>query len=185
VVRSGERVYRRPDRVLYAVPDWPVAPSDAPPFSARYSAAPGPTGRHRTDLAPAGDAWPRGSRPAATVVHGTPHRHPSTRPVRRPERYAPVRLTRRGKIVAQLVLILAAVLTVIGVAAGTRAAAEGPEPAGPRPSIVVQPGDTLWNIASRHAPGVDRRATMDEIRRINHLDGSTVEVGQKLILPRR
>jgi LysM repeat protein len=109
----------------------------------------------------------------------------TARPVRRGEQYAPVRLTRRGKIVAQILLIATAVLAVVGIAAGTRAAADGPEPSGPRPSVVVHEGDTLWNIADRHAPNFDRRAVMDEIRRLNDLDGSTVEVGQKLVLPRQ
>jgi hypothetical protein len=104
---------------------------------------------------------------------------------RRQQHYAPVRLTRRGKLVAQLLLIVAALLTAVGIAAGTRAAADAPPPAGQPPSVVVEPGDTLWNIAERHAPDVDRRAVIAEIRRLNHLDGSGVEVGQMLILPRR
>jgi hypothetical protein len=99
-------------------------------------------------------------------------------------RYTPVRLTRRGKVVAQLVLILAALLAVAGIAAGTRAAADSSVPAGPRPSVVVQDGDTLWNIAGRHAPGLDRRAVIAEIRRLNDLENSTVETGQLLVLPR-
>ena len=103
----------------------------------------------------------------------------------RQQHYAPVRLTRRGKLVAQLLLIVAALLTAVGIAAGTRAAADAPPPAGQPPSVVVKPGDTLWNIAERHAPDVDRRAVIAEIRRLNHLDGSGVEVGQMLILPRR
>jgi nucleoid-associated protein YgaU len=128
-----------------------------------------------------------GGRAADGQVAGEPRagREPKARPARPPERYAPIRLTRRGRIVARALLILAALITLVSVAAGTRAAANAPAPRGEYPSVVVQPGDTLWNIASRHAPGVDRRATMNEIRRLNHLRGSTVEVGQKLLLPRR
>ncbi len=99
--------------------------------------------------------------------------------------YAPVRLTRRGKVVAQLVLIAAALIAAAGVVAGARAAGDSAEPQGPRPTVVVHEGDTLWNIAERHAPGVDRRAVIAEIRRLNDLDDATVEIGQQLVLPRR
>lgn len=127
---------------------------------------------------PSGQVERAGGRaPARRGARGTPRRGD--------DRYVPVRLTRRGKVVAQILLVAAAVLVVVGVAAGARAVTESPAPAGSGPSVVVRPGDTLWNIASRHAPGADRRETIKEIRRLNHLDGSSVEVGQKLVLPRR
>ncbi len=102
---------------------------------------------------------------------------------RRDERYVPVRLTRRGKILAQSVLILVAVFTVLGIAASTRASVDGPA-SGPRPAVVVESGDTLWNIAERYAPSLEPRDAMAEIRRLNDLDSSVVEVGQQLVLPR-
>jgi LysM repeat protein len=54
-----------------------------------------------------------------------------------------------------------------------------------RPTVTVRSGDTLWNIATRHAPDANRGDTMDEIRRLNRLDGSRIEVGQQLVLPYR
>jgi LysM repeat protein len=101
------------------------------------------------------------------------------------ERYAPVRLTRRGRLVARLMLVLTALLVLVGIAAGAKAVADPPSPAGPRVAVVVEPGDTLWSIAERHAPDTDRRTVIAEIRQLNDLNGSTVEVGQQLLLPRR
>jgi len=84
-----------------------------------------------------------------------------------------------------LTLILTALLVLVGVAAGAKAMADSPSSEGPRTAVVVEPGDTLWNIAERHAPDADRRSVIAEIRRLNHLENSTVEVGQELLLPRR
>lgn len=47
----------------------------------------------------------------------------------------------------------------------------------PRPAIyVVQPGDTLYRIASNHG------MTVEDIRRLNDLDGDVIAVGQRLRL---
>ncbi|MEV4135307.1 LysM peptidoglycan-binding domain-containing protein [Dactylosporangium sp. NPDC049742] len=56
---------------------------------------------------------------------------------------------------------------------------------GPAPVVIVQPGDTLWDIATRHSGGRGRDATMEEIRRLNNLDGYSVDAGQRLTLPRQ
>jgi LysM repeat protein len=93
---------------------------------------------------------------------------------------APVRLTRRGRIVL-LVVLLALAIGLVALAAVPGQAAD---PAGPPPTIVVAPGDTLWSIAARSAPGRDRFRTIDEIRRLNGIHDYTVHPGQRLILPR-
>jgi nucleoid-associated protein YgaU len=50
-------------------------------------------------------------------------------------------------------------------------------------SVVVQPGDTLWSIASAlHGDG-DVRAVIDEIQELNGLTGADVRPGQMLLLP--
>ncbi|MET7423792.1 LysM peptidoglycan-binding domain-containing protein [Dactylosporangium sp. NPDC005555] len=59
------------------------------------------------------------------------------------------------------------------------------DPPGSAPVVVVQPGDTLWDIATRHSGARGRDATMEEIRRLNHLDGYSVDAGQRLALPRQ
>lgn len=50
-------------------------------------------------------------------------------------------------------------------------------------TVVVQPGDTLWSIASEHYPEDDVRVRVDDIEQANGLDGPTIEVGQSLKLP--
>lgn len=50
-------------------------------------------------------------------------------------------------------------------------------------TVVVQPGDTLWSIASEHYPGDDVRVRVLDIEAANGLAGPTIEVGQDLKLP--
>jgi LysM repeat protein len=52
-----------------------------------------------------------------------------------------------------------------------------------RPTIIVQPGDTLWDIATREMPELHGQAAVDELRRLNALDGYGVHAGDVLILP--
>jgi LysM domain len=93
-----------------------------------------------------------------------------------------VRLTRRGRLV-----LLALLLALTGVAGVLVAASTGEAaaPAGPAPTVVVQPGDTLWSIAARYAPGPDPFGTIEQIRQLNGLDGYTVHAGETLVLPPR
>ena len=49
---------------------------------------------------------------------------------------------------------------------------------------VVQPGDTLWTIASDLArPDEDVRASISELKRLNGLTSSSLTVGQVLSVP--
>ena len=49
---------------------------------------------------------------------------------------------------------------------------------------VVRSGETLWEIAGSHtADGADVRDTVDDIKAINVLDGSTIFPGDRLIIP--
>jgi nucleoid-associated protein YgaU len=50
-------------------------------------------------------------------------------------------------------------------------------------TIVVQPGDTLWSIASTRYPADDVRVRVDDIEQANGLAGPTIQVGQTLRLP--
>jgi hypothetical protein len=49
--------------------------------------------------------------------------------------------------------------------------------------VVVQPGDTLWSIASEHYPSDDVRVRIDDIERLNGLHSPVIEVGKTLKLP--
>src|SRR5262249_54613523 len=96
-------------------------------------------------------------------------------------RRAGVRLTRRGRLVLLALLLLLAAVVGVLVAASTGEAAS---PAGPAPTVVVQPGDTLWSIAARYAPGPDPFGTIEQMRELNGRDGYTVHAGETLVLPR-
>jgi nucleoid-associated protein YgaU len=49
--------------------------------------------------------------------------------------------------------------------------------------VVVQPGDTVWSIASEHYPGDDVRNRVDDIERLNGLQSPLISTGQTLRLP--
>nr|WP_179722155.1 LysM peptidoglycan-binding domain-containing protein [Petropleomorpha daqingensis] len=50
-------------------------------------------------------------------------------------------------------------------------------------TVTVEPGDTLWSVASSVAGDRDVREVVDEIQRLNHLAGADLQVGQTLQLP--
>ncbi len=50
-------------------------------------------------------------------------------------------------------------------------------------AIVVQPGDTLWGIATQRYPTDDVRSRVLEIERANGLSSPVIEVGETLRLP--
>jgi LysM repeat protein len=77
---------------------------------------------------------------------------------------------------ARVILLLAVAALVVAVAARQSSGAGHPQ------NYVVQPGDTLWSIATGHYAG-DPREGVWEIEKRNHLSGATIEPGQRLVLP--
>src|SRR4051794_9168077 len=101
-------------------------------------------------------------------------------PVRRP---APVRLTRRGRLVAATLLVsLYLLLSAAVVALGATASRAGDSSA-PVRTVVVQRHDTLWSIVERHVDTRDPVDAVERIRRANSLDGYVVHPGQELVVP--
>ncbi|WP_261300982.1 LysM peptidoglycan-binding domain-containing protein [Paenibacillus andongensis] len=50
--------------------------------------------------------------------------------------------------------------------------------------VVIQRGDTLWEIASTHNKGNENiRSYVDKLKTINHLTTSSLKEGQVLLLP--
>ena len=97
-----------------------------------------------------------------------------------------VRLTRRGRAV--LVLLLAGLLLAAISIGGGRTQAAGVVSEGeraPLQTITVQPGESLWSVAQRVAPDNDPREVVAQIRRLNDLESSSLQVGQLLVLPTR
>ena len=96
-------------------------------------------------------------------------------------RCTPARLTRRGRLVVVLLALL--LLVVAGFTLG-RVSSQAAGPAKPLPTVTVHTGETLWQIAARVAPDVDRRALVLQIEQLNHLRDGRVVAGQQLRLPR-
>lgn len=108
-----------------------------------------------------------------------PRVHPPARPIATPGR-AGLRLTRRGRLVVVLVLLLG--LLVVGFTLGH---VSGSQAAGSTAAatVVVQPGETLWSIAARVAPDRDPRGVVARLRSLNHLTEASVQVGERLVVP--
>ncbi len=83
---------------------------------------------------------------------------------------------------ARVTVLLTAVVLLLAVVFTTGAEADT---AAPRTALhVVQPGDTLWDLASRQTPaGGDVWATVDVIRDLNGLDNSMLFTGDQLVVP--
>lgn len=95
-----------------------------------------------------------------------------------------LRLTSRGR--ALLLLVSVAVLALAILASGRFAAIAGHSADG-RPVtsvVVVQPGETLWQIARTIDPGADPRELVSRIRELNGLGAAAVVPGQSLVVPR-
>jgi LysM repeat protein len=75
-------------------------------------------------------------------------------------------------------IILIAALVLIAWAFVARAS----QGAGPTLRYTVKPGDTLWSIAVSHYAG-DPRDAIYRIDRRNHLGGSVIVPGERLVLP--
>lgn len=101
---------------------------------------------------------------------------------RRPERAPAPRLTRRGRVVAVVVLVglLLAVLTVFG--QHSAATGEAGTPVQTR-TVEVGAGDTVWVIASEVAEPGQVREMVHQIEELNAMTGPGVAVGQQIAVP--
>ncbi len=131
---------------------------------------------------------PSGSPLASPSIPAAPSNRPrvarlpvrsASAPGRSRPTHAPVRLTRRGRLVLAA-LLLAFAAAIVGVLAST---VEAAAPSGPPRAVVVHPGDTLWSIAARVHPRGSLTDTMLMIERLNHMPDGTVYVGQQLLVP--
>jgi Tfp pilus assembly protein FimV len=108
---------------------------------------------------------------------------PARPAARRAGSQAQVRLTRRGRVVLFLVALIT--VLVVGFFLGAGSVATGERGTSPDTEIVmVQPGETLWDIASRITPaGDDVRETMFDIKRLNAMTTSALDAGQRIRVP--
>lgn len=80
--------------------------------------------------------------------------------------------------------LLAALLLVLGLGGSALGGSSQPGEERTRPHILVEPGLTLWSVArARIGPEEDPRPYIEQIRELNGLATSELEVGQRLVLP--
>lgn len=93
-----------------------------------------------------------------------------------------MRLTRRGRIV----VFVAALLLVMGAAVFLGNISTATNEAGvdqPTRAVVVEPGDTLWEIAGDLADAGEVREMVHAIRELNALDSAMLVAGQTIYVP--
>jgi LysM repeat protein len=96
----------------------------------------------------------------------------------------PLQLTGRGRrLVLALVVLVSLVVAVFF--ASSSAATENPGSAQPTHVIVVQPGQTLWQIAAPLAGDGEVPEMIDQIMSLNNLSDEGVSVGQRLRVPKK
>ena len=49
--------------------------------------------------------------------------------------------------------------------------------------VAVESGDSLWTLAATYYPNTNRKAAIEEIKKVNGLTGSTIYEGDVLMLP--
>ena len=115
-------------------------------------------------------------------------RHQRAGQAGRTVRTAPLRLTRRGRVVATGVSAL--VIGVLSVTLATAAQATHDKPgsmgyAGKYlAKVTVRPGESLWSVAEAYDPGADTRLVIQQIQQLNSLSGDQVRSGEMLWVPR-
>lgn len=92
-----------------------------------------------------------------------------------------LRLTRRARLLVTVVSALS-LLAVIGLAALNADPMQGGLEEAPA-SVVVQTGDTLWQIAAEVAPAEDPAVVVELLRSANDLGGAALQPGQVLVVP--
>jgi len=100
---------------------------------------------------------------------------------------APLRLTRRGRVVVALAAMLLVTLVSLLLAGVAQATNDGPSPRAAREDliqVIVRPGQSLWSVAESADPDQDTRAVIQQIIDLNSLSGDTVLAGQQLWVPR-
>ena len=204
--RHGRTAHGAPGRASRPAP---AGTTESPPAAARMEAALAPAARvpaprpsaarppvARPGVSRSGVAQPSESHPPVAREHAVRPQPPragaarsleaGSRPVR-----TRVRLTRRGRIVvaglitASMVLV-AALAWLAGTAKADASGSGVPSSAVYHSlrSVIVLPGQSLWSIATRYEPRSDPRNVIQEIIDLNALNGTSVQPGQHLWLPR-
>ena len=126
--------------------------------------------------------------PAHVLVPGTPGADAAPTAVARPERLPESVYRRRRTVAALVAAALVTMALVVGRPDRVPVGEANPWPSTAEVSLsaelpgvyVVQPGDTLWDIARALAPGEDPRALVHELA--GTAGGATLEPGQRIVI---
>jgi hypothetical protein len=94
-----------------------------------------------------------------------------------------LRLTRRGRLAMFISTVL--MLGVLGVILGSTTVATD-EPGAPVPAtmVVVEPGQTLWDLAAEANPNGNGQQTVDDIMRLNSIESASgLQAGDTIAVP--
>lgn len=143
------------------------------------------------------DSAPDQGRPVLRLVPPLvePAERPAPEPRVRPRRKAAGRhrsqtravtctpaVRRRRRVAVSVLVGLGVFLGVLGFGLFAGAMGEGSVPE--RTAVVwVEPGETLWEVAERSAPGYDTEAVIARIHELNEIPGSGVLAGQAIEVP--
>jgi hypothetical protein len=94
----------------------------------------------------------------------------------------PIRLTMRGRRVVALLAIIPIALTFLLIGMRGAVATDGTVQSETQ-SVVVKPGQSLWDVAVAISPNTDPRETIWLIQQLNTMETSEVLAGQALIVP--
>lgn len=94
-------------------------------------------------------------------------------------------LTRRGRFVLRAGIVALALMAMLGYIALSPSVGAVSDDSAPKTAVVViQEGQTLWNLATEAQPERDPRDVVSDIYALNNLDsGSQIYVGQVLHIP--
>lgn len=98
-----------------------------------------------------------------------------------------LRLTKRGRMVfgALATALIAGLLACVAAIAAPQALASNSASGQEFHYVVVQPGASLWSLASTLDPEADPRDLVAELVQLNQLEGSGVQAGQPIAVPLR
>lgn len=94
----------------------------------------------------------------------------------------PIRLTRRGRRVVAVLALIPIAITFLLIGTRGAVASDGSGTATTQ-AIVVQPGQSLWDVAVTINPEKDPRETIWVIQQLNDMKTSEVLAGQELVVP--
>lgn len=94
-----------------------------------------------------------------------------------------LRLTKRGRSVFTALAAIPLALAAFAFAINGGGAVAGAEGGQPLETVVVQPGESLWQLAESIAPSADPRDVIHEVMKLNGMTAPDVFAGQELDIP--